>query len=100
MPAETHVGRDPVDPDEVFRVVLGHLAEILEVDDDDIALDASVVEDLHADEPAILELVEAIEDDMGERTIGFSIDDDDLADLRTVRDYVDYVVERLRSTRR
>jgi acyl carrier protein len=57
-----------------------------------------VVDDLHADEPAILELVEAIEEEMGERTVGFSIDDDDLADLRTVRDYVDYVVDRLRST--
>ena len=73
MPAETHVARGPVDPDDVFRVVRGHLAEILE-------------------------LVEAIEEEMGERTVGFSIDDDDLADLRTVRDYVDYVVDRLRST--
>lgn len=99
MPAETHVTRDPVDPDDVFRTVRSHLAEILELDEDDIALDASMVDDLHADEPAILELVEAVEEDIGERTVGFSIDDDDLADLRTVRDYVDYIVERLRSRR-
>jgi acyl carrier protein len=95
VPAETHVERDPVDPDDVFSVVRGHLAEILDVADEEITLDASVVDDLHADEPALLELVEAIEDDMGERTVGFSIDDDDIADLRTVRDYVDYVVDRL-----
>jgi acyl carrier protein len=100
VPAETHVARDPADPDDVFGVVRGHLAEILELDDDDITLDDSVVDDLHADEPAILELVEAIEEDLGERTVGFSIDDDDLADLRTVRDYVDYVVHRLRSAHR
>jgi acyl carrier protein len=98
VPAETHVARGPVDPDDVFRVVRGHLAEILELDDEEVTLDAAVVDDLHADEPAILELVEAIEEEMGERTVGFSIDDDDLADLRTVRDYVDYVVDRLRST--
>lgn len=97
MPAETHVTRDPVDPDDVFRTVRAHLAEILDLDDEEVTLDASVVDDLHADEPAILELVEAIEEDMGERTVGFSIDDDDLTDLRTVRDYVDYVLERLRS---
>ena len=97
MPAETHVARDPADPSEVFRIVRSHLAEILEVDDDEVSLDASVVDDLHADDPAILELVVAIEEDFGERTVGFSIDDDDLADLHTVRDYVDYVVERLRS---
>ncbi len=35
---------------------------------------------------------------MGERTVGFAIDDDDLVDLRTVRDYVEYVLERMRST--
>ncbi len=32
MPAETHVARGPVDPDDVFRVVRAHLAEILSVD--------------------------------------------------------------------
>jgi len=97
VPAETHVAHDPAGPEEVFRIVRSHLAEILDVDDDAVALDTSVVDDLHADDTAILELVEAIEEDVGERTVGFSIDDDDLADLRTVRDYVDYVVERLRS---
>ena len=99
MPAETHVSRGPVDPDEVFTLVRAQLAEILDVDESRIALDTRVVEDLHADEPAILELVEAIEDEVGERTVGFAIDDDDVADLRTVRDYVDYVVDRLQEAR-
>jgi acyl carrier protein len=99
VPAETHVERDPVDPDDVFIVVRAHLAEILDMDDDAITLETAVVDDLHADEPALLELVESIEEDIGERTVGFSIDDDDIADLRTVRDYVDYIVERTRSGR-
>jgi acyl carrier protein len=99
VPAETHVTRGPVDPDEVFTLVRAQLAEILDVDESRIALDTRVVEDLDADEPAILELVEAIEDEVGERTVGFAIDDEDVADLRTVRDYVDYVVDRLQEAR-
>ena len=35
--------------------------------------------------------VEAIEEEMRDRVPGFRIDDDDLEDLRTVRDAVDYV---------
>jgi acyl carrier protein len=99
VPAETHVARGPVDPDDVFVVVRAQLAAILDVDEDAITIDASVVDDLHADEPAILELAEAIEEEMGERTVGFAIDDEDLADLRTVRDFVDYVVDRLQRGR-
>jgi acyl carrier protein len=93
------VTRGPVDPDEVFTLVRAQLAEILDVDETRIALDTRVVEDLEADEPAILELVEAIEEEVGERTVGFAIDDDDVAELRTVRDYVDYVVDRLQEAR-
>ena len=58
-------------------------------------LSARLAEDLEADSLALIELVEALEEDLGERTVGFSVDDDDLADLRTVGDAVDYVVLRL-----
>ena len=100
MPAETHVARGPLEPDEVFALVRAQLAEILGIDEEQIALESRVVDDLHADEPAILELVEAIEDEIGERTVGFAFDDDDVADLSTVRDYVDYVLDRLRGVNR
>ena len=99
MPAETHVERGPLDPDEVLALVRAQLAEILGIDEDTIRPDTRVIEDLGADEPAILELVEAIEEEVGERTVGFAIDDDDVVDLRTVRDYVDYVVDRLQAAR-
>ena len=95
MPAETHVERSPLGPDEVFRMIRERLAEILEVDEQTITLDASFSEDLDADSLALIELVEALEEELGERTVGFSIDDDDLGDLHTVRDAVDYVVLRL-----
>jgi acyl carrier protein len=32
---------------------------------------------------------------VGERTVGFRIEDEDLEDLKTVRDAVDYVCARL-----
>ena len=39
--------------------------------------------------------MEAIEEELAERSVGFRIEDEDLEDLRTVRDAVDYVTARL-----
>ena len=47
------------------------------------------------DSLALIELVEALEEELGERSVGFRIEDDDLEDLKTVRDAVDYVIARL-----
>jgi acyl carrier protein len=95
MPAETHSTHEPVTPDEVFGMIRSNLSEILEIDDARITLDAKFAEDLDADSLALIELVEALEEELGERTVGFSVDDEDLGDLATVRDAVDYVVLRL-----
>ena len=54
----------------------------------------SFADDLDADSLALIELVEALEEELGERTVGFRIEDEDLEDLKTVRDAVDYVVAR------
>ena len=98
MPAETHSTHEPVTPDEVFTMVRSHLAEILEIDDDTITEDSTFADDLNADSLALIELVEALEEDLGERTVGFTVDDEDLGDLKSVRDAVDYVVARLGAT--
>jgi acyl carrier protein len=95
VPAETHVERGDLGPDEVLAVIRERLAEILEIDEDRITRDASFADDLGADSLALIELVELVEEDIGERTVGFSFDDEDLAELRTVGDAVDYVVARL-----
>jgi acyl carrier protein len=95
MPAETHVERSPIGPDDVLRMIRERLAEILEIDEDRVTLDANFATDLDADSLALIELVEALEEELGERTVGFSIDDEDLGDLHTVRDAVDYVMHRL-----
>lgn len=85
----------PIGADEVFRIIREHLAEILELDESRITMDASFAEDLDADSLALIELVEALEADIGERNEGFRIEDEDLADLKTVRDAVEYMVERV-----
>jgi acyl carrier protein len=86
----------PVEADEVFRIIRERLADILEIEESRITLEASFAEDLSADSLALIELVEAIEQELEDRADGFRIEDEDLADLRTVRDAVDYVVERVR----
>ena len=95
MPAETHVEGAPPGPDEVLAIIRERLAEILEIDDDRVTLDANFSEDLDADSLALIELVEALEEELSERSVGFRIDDEDLEDLKTVRDAVDYVVAKL-----
>ena len=82
---------------QVLELVRGSLADILEVSPTTIAEGASFG-DLGADSLALIELVEAIEKDLGAQFAGFRIDDEDLEDLKTVRDAVDYVVAKLEST--
>ena len=95
MPAETHVERGPLDRRQVFELIRDRLADILEIEPSEISEGQSFADDLQADSLALIELVEAIEEELGERTVGFRIEDEDLEDLKTVRDAVDYVVERL-----
>ncbi len=83
---------------EVLTLVRDRLADILEMDADQISEGSSFADDLDADSLALIELVEAIEAELGQRHAGFRIDDEDLEDLRTVRDAVDYVVERVGGT--
>ncbi|HLG92383.1 MAG TPA: phosphopantetheine-binding protein [Acidimicrobiales bacterium] len=98
MPAETHVEKGPLDRQQVFELIRDELAHILEVDPGTISESCSFAEDLNADSLALIELVEALEEELGERAVGFRIEDEDLEDLRTVRDAVDYVVAKLGAT--
>ena len=95
MPAETHTQQIPMDRAAVLGLVRERLAEILELDPATIGEDDAFVDDLGADSLALIELVEALEEELGERSVGFHIDDEDLGDLETIRDAVDYVVARL-----
>ena len=96
MPAETDVEQGPLDRNEVFEIVRANLADILEIEPATISEGQSFVDDLDADSLALIELVEALEEDLSERSVGFRIEDEDLIDLKTVRDAVDYVYDRVR----
>jgi acyl carrier protein len=84
-----------MDREQVFELIRDRLSDILEIDPASISESASFTDDLAADSLALIELVEALEEELGERTVGFRIDDEDLEDLKTVRDAVDYVVAKL-----
>jgi acyl carrier protein len=95
MPAETHMEQSPMTRNEVFELIRDRLSDILEIEPDQIREGDSFADDLEADSLALIELVEALEEELGERSVGFRIEDEDLEDLKTVRDAVDYVVARL-----
>ncbi len=95
MPAETHVERGPLDRQQVFELIRDRLADILEVEPTAINEGDSFSDDLEADSLALIELAEALEEELGERTVGFRIEDEDLEDIKTVRDAVDYVLARV-----
>ena len=95
MPAETHVEGVPIERREVLEIVKDRLADILEIEPSDIGEGDSFANDLDADSLALIELVEALEEEFSERSAGFRIDDEDRPDLKTDGAAVDYVVSRL-----
>ena len=84
-----------MDRGAVFDLIREQLADILEIEPSAISEGSSFQEDLDADSLALIELVEALEEELSERQSGFRIDDEDLEDLKTVRDAVDYVLAKL-----
>jgi acyl carrier protein len=84
----------PLDRDGILVLVRDQLAEILEKSPGDISEDVSF-EDLGADSLALIELVEALEENLATYSAGFHIDDEDLEGLTSVRDAVNYVAVKL-----
>lgn len=91
MPAETHMEQAPMSRDDVVTLIRDRLSDILEIEPEQINEGDSFADDLDADSLALIELVEALEEELSDRTVGFRIEDEDLQDLKTVRDAVDYV---------
>lgn len=90
------MNNEPLSREEIFEIVRDRLADILEIDPATISEGQSFVDDLEADSLALIELVESLEEELADRTVGFRIEDEDLEDLKSVRDAVDYVFERTR----
>ena len=95
MSTEPNNEQSPPDRNEVFELVRDQLADILEMEPSAINEASSKVDDLDADSLALIELVEGLEEELSERSVGFRIEDDDLQDLKTVRDAIDYVMARV-----
>lgn len=98
MSPQTDVDTGPMGRPEVFELIRDRLADILEIEPSSITEGQSFSDDLDADSLALIELVEALEEEIGQRRPGFRIDDEDLEDLKTVRDAVDYVAAKLEAT--
>ena len=81
-----------IDRNSVLSSVCGHLAEILEIDVSSISEDQAFAADLGADSISLIELVDSLEQEFSATMPEFQFDDDDLAELRTVADAVDYIV--------
>ena len=80
--------------DDILTIIRDNLSDILEIDASSVSEGQSFVDDLEADSLALIEVVEALEEQLADRIADFRIEDDDLEDLKTVRDAVDYVAER------
>ena len=70
----------------VLEKVKAILAEQFDVEEDSITSDTSISDDLGADSLASVELVMALEE-----AAGVTIDDADVANLKTVGDIMDYL---------
>lgn len=81
-----------VDRSSVLNVVTSQLAEILEIDASSISESQTFADDLGADSIALIELVDSLEQEFSKTLPDFQFDDDDLVNLRTVADAVDYIV--------
>lgn len=80
------------DRNAILEIVRTNLAEILEIDASSIGEAQAFADDLGADSIALIELVDTLEQHFSAIIPNFQFDDDDLADLRTVADAVDYIV--------
>lgn len=77
-----------VDRNSVLATVCRNLAEILEIDASTISETQSFADDLGADSIALIELVDALEQEYA----GLEFDDDELGELKTVGNAVDYII--------
>ena len=76
--------------DEVFTLIQGRLAELIECDPGTIKLETRLEEDLEADSLDLVELAMSLEEELS-----LEIPDEELEGIRTVGDAVDFVAERV-----
>ena len=70
----------------VFEKVRDILVEQLDVEEEKVSMEASIMDDLGADSPDIVDLVMSLEDEFG-----VEIPDDQVENIKTVGDIVKYI---------
>jgi acyl carrier protein len=76
-----------MEQEEVFAKIKAVIVDQLNVDEDDVTLEASFIDDLGADSLDIVELVMALED-----TFGISIKDEEAESIKTVGNAVEHIM--------
>lgn len=95
MSAETAASKGPANRAEILALIQEHLSAILEIEPEQIKEGDSFSDDLEADSLALIELVELLEEDLSQQVTNFRIEDEDMENLRIVRDAVDYIDARI-----
>lgn len=75
----------------VFERVRGIVVEQLGVDEEEVTLQASFVDDLNADSLDLVELIMSLEEEFTNDGVELEISDEDAEKIATVQDAVDYL---------
>jgi acyl carrier protein len=78
-----------VNEDKVLEKVRNLVVNKLDVDEDEVTMEASFQDDLGADSLDVMELVDDLE-----REFGIAIEEEDLDKIKTVGDAVRYIASR------
>ena len=78
----------------IFERVRKIIVEQLGVEESEVALQTSFVDDLNADSLDLVELIMAMEEEFSDKGKSMEISDEDAEKLATVQDAVNYIVEQ------
>jgi acyl carrier protein len=78
----------------VFERVRGLIVEQLGVEEDQVTMNASFVDDLNADSLDLVELIMSIEEEFAEESSELEISDEDAEKIQTVQDAIDYLKDQ------
>lgn len=79
----------------VFERVKKVVVDQLGVDEDEVVSTASLTEDLKADSLDLMELIVALEEEFSDSSNKIEIPDEDVQNITTIQDIVDYIEGRM-----
>jgi acyl carrier protein len=76
-----------------YERIRGLIVEQLGVEEDEVTVSASFVDDLNADSLDLVELIMSMEEEFGTDVEGLEISDEDAEKIQSVQDAVDFLKE-------